>query len=321
MVGFKSGDRRRIAGGLRPTRAGRAQAPAATTAATTAGAGAPASTTAGTGTTPASTGAATTGASQASGGTLNVAIADLGTENMDVIIPQVNNVIPLIYEPLLRYDPQGNLVPWLAESFSMSPDGKLWTFNLRKDVKWSNGDDLTSDDVKFSFERFISDDSKSPWSPLHRQTVDHIETPDKYTVQVYAKDPPYVFYPDAVQGTAIIPQKYFNQVGLDTFQKQPVGHRTLDVDGVQPWSERRAPAQPKTIGAPNPCGTNSCCRKCRRSPPGSRCSNAARRTSRVFERQRRSVARQQRLSATSDESLNYPRAVHGWLLVPARTNF
>ena len=93
-------------------------------------------------------------------------------------------------------------MPWLAESFSMSPDGKLWTFNLRKGVKWSNGDEFTSDDVKFSFERYISDASKSAWSPLHRQTVDHIETPDKYTVQVYAKDPPYVFYPDAVQGTA-----------------------------------------------------------------------------------------------------------------------
>src|SRR5437764_7079610 len=88
---------------------------------------------------------------------------------MDVIIPQTNNVIPLVYEPLLRYDPQGNLLPWLAESFSMSPDGKLWTFNLRKGVKWSNGDEFTSDDVKYTFERYISDASKSPWSPLHRQ--------------------------------------------------------------------------------------------------------------------------------------------------------
>src|SRR5579871_3595121 len=157
------------------------------------------------------------------GGTLNYTLADLGTENNDVILAATNNVTPLIYEPLLRYDPQGNLVPWLAESFSMSPDGRLWTFNLRKGVKWSNGDDLTSDDVKFSFERFISDESKSPWSPLHRQTVDHIDTPDPYTVLVYAKDPPYVFYPDAVQGTAIIPKKYFEKVGADTFQKQPVG--------------------------------------------------------------------------------------------------
>jgi peptide/nickel transport system substrate-binding protein len=166
---------------------------------------------------------AATTAGQSTGGMLNVTIADLGTESMDVIVPQMNNVLPLIYEPLLRYDPQGGLLPWLAESFSMSPDGKLWTFNLRKGVKWSNGDDFTSEDVKFSIERYVSDASKSPWSPLHRQTVDRIETPDKSTVLVYAKDPPYVFYPDAVQGTAMIHKAYFDKVGLDTFMKEPVG--------------------------------------------------------------------------------------------------
>src|SRR5207237_6245777 len=64
---------------------------------------------------------------------------------------------------------------------------------------------------------------KSSWSPLHRQTVEHIETPDKYTLQVYAKDPPYVFYPDAVQGTAIVSKKYFEQVGPEAFAKQPIG--------------------------------------------------------------------------------------------------
>src|SRR5438128_464824 len=74
-------------------------------------------------------------AGQSSGGNLKVTLGDLGAESFDVIIPQVNNVTILIYEPLLRYDEQGNLVPWLAESYSMSPDGKLWTFNLRKGVK------------------------------------------------------------------------------------------------------------------------------------------------------------------------------------------
>ena len=140
-----------------------------------------------------------------------------------MILPVPNVFTPLIYEPLLRYDEQGNLVGWLAESYSMSPDGKLWTFNLRKDVKWSNGDEFTSDDVKFNIDRYISDDSPSAWSPLHRQTVDHVETPDKYTVKVYAKDPPYMFYPDAIQGSLLIPKNYFEKVGFDSFSKQPVG--------------------------------------------------------------------------------------------------
>jgi peptide/nickel transport system substrate-binding protein len=167
--------------------------------------------------------APTPAAAQAAGGTLTVTVADLGSDITDVIIPVVNVFTPLIYEPLLRYDQQGNLVGWLAESYSMAPGGRLWTFNLRKGVKWSNGDEFTSDDVKFNIERYVSDASPSAWSPLHRQTVERVETPDKYTVQVYAKDPPYMFYPDAIQGSMVIPKNYFEKVGLATFTKQPVG--------------------------------------------------------------------------------------------------
>ena len=156
-------------------------------------------------------------------GSLSVTLADLGTENHDVIVSALNNVVPLVYEPLLQYDPQGNIVPWLAESWQMSADGKLWTFNIRKGVKWTNGDELTADDAKFTIERYISDAAKSPWSPSSRQTVDHIELPDRYTLQIYAKDPPYVFYPDALTGTLIVSRKYFDSVGSDGFSKAPVG--------------------------------------------------------------------------------------------------
>ena len=105
----------------------------------------------------------------------------------------------------------------------MSPDGLLWTFNIRKGVKFTSGDELTAADVKFSIERYASDASTSAWSPMHRQTVAQVEAPDTYTVKVQSKNPPYLFYPDAIAGTWIHPKKYFDQVGLDTFSKQPVG--------------------------------------------------------------------------------------------------
>src|SRR5262245_28558617 len=68
-------------------------------------------------TAPASAATATANTSAGStSGTLNVTLADLGTENLDVIVAATNyNILPLIYEPLLQYDPQGNLIPWLAE--------------------------------------------------------------------------------------------------------------------------------------------------------------------------------------------------------------
>ena len=90
-------------------------------------------------------------------------------------------------------------------------------------MKFTNGDDLTADDVKFSIERYASDASTSAWSPMHRQTVAQVEASDPYTVKVHSKSPPYLFYPDAIAGTWIHPKKYFDQVGLDTFSKQPVG--------------------------------------------------------------------------------------------------
>ena len=153
-----------------------------------------------------------------------MALADLATENLDTILAAPNlNVVPLIYEPLLQYDDKGNLIPWLAESWDMSPDGLLWTFNIRKGVKFTSGDELTAADVKFSIERYASDASTSAWSPMHRQTVAQVEAPDTYTVKVQSKNPPYLFYPDAIAGTWIHPKKYFDQVGLDTFSKQPVG--------------------------------------------------------------------------------------------------
>jgi peptide/nickel transport system substrate-binding protein len=162
------------------------------------------------------------GAAGQSSGTLRVAYGDLGSQLFDPISALYGVPLYLVYEPLLRYDRQGNLLPWLAESYSMSPDGKVWTFRLGQGVKWTNGDELTSDDVKFSLERYISPDAKSAWSPAQRQTVDHVETPDKYTVTVFAKGVD-VFYPDSLQGLYIHNRKYFEQVGADTFAKTPMG--------------------------------------------------------------------------------------------------
>src|SRR5690349_21666040 len=157
-----------------PTSAPATSAPAATTAPAAApptGAPQAAPTTATAPASNAAPAAATTppaqaAASTAGGGTLNVPLADLGTENLDTILAAPNlNVVPLIYEPLLQYDEKGNLIPWLAESWEMSPDGLLWTFHLRKGVKWTNGDELMADDVKFSIDRYNSDASTSAWSP------------------------------------------------------------------------------------------------------------------------------------------------------------
>src|SRR6266850_5237721 len=60
---------------------------------------------------------------------------------------------PLTYNQLVRFDFDMNPVPELAESWQTSPDGLTWTFKLRQGVKFHDGQEFTSADVKFTFDR------------------------------------------------------------------------------------------------------------------------------------------------------------------------
>lgn len=65
------------------------------------------------------------------------------------------NLARHMVEPLVRINKDNLAEPYLAESWEASDDLKTWTFNLRKGVKWSNGDDFIADDVVFNFERWL----------------------------------------------------------------------------------------------------------------------------------------------------------------------
>lgn len=69
----------------------------------------------------------------------------------------------LVYDPLVRYGENGKIEPALAESYSISDDGKVYTFKLRKGVKFSNGEDFNADNVLFNAKRW-SDKARSNFS-------------------------------------------------------------------------------------------------------------------------------------------------------------
>ena len=140
-------------------------------------------------------------------------------ETSGIITPFM--VIYALHDAMLKPMPGQPMAPALAESWSMSPDGLVYEFVLRKGVKFHNGETVTAEDVKFSLERYRGAASRSL-----RDTVAAVETPDPGRVRIRLKRPwPdfMTFYLGATGAAWIVPKKYVEQVGDEGFKKAPVG--------------------------------------------------------------------------------------------------
>ena len=115
--------------------------------------------------------------------------------------------------------PQGKS---LAESWSVSKDGLVYEFVLRKGVKFHNGDVLSAEDVKFSFDRYRGASAK-----LLKDRVAAVEIVDPLKVRFRLKKPWLdfmTFFATPATGAAwIVPKKYVEKVGDEGFKKAPVG--------------------------------------------------------------------------------------------------
>ena len=126
-----------------------------------------------------------------------------------------------IHDAMAKSMPGNATAPSLAESWTVSPDGRTYDFTLRKGVKFHNGDALTSEDVKYTFDRYRGAGAK----PL-KERVAAVETPSPYQVRFRLKNPwPdfMTFYTAASGAGWIVPKKYVEKVGEDGYKKAPVG--------------------------------------------------------------------------------------------------
>ena len=107
-----------------------------------------------------------------------------------------------IFDGLVSYDDKARIVPGLASSWSVSPDGLTYTFNIRPGVKFSNGREVTSADFKYSFGRVLSPKTNSPRTWLFdrikgarefmdgsRAEVTGIRCPDYRTLVIELREP------------------------------------------------------------------------------------------------------------------------------------
>src|SRR5438093_7442836 len=146
------------------------------------------------------------------------------------VLGQVQAIVRFVYRGLTRFAIKDGKVtttevePDLAESWTTSDDGTVWTFKLRKGVQFHKGfGELTAEDVKFSFERQIN---KAPGTRygVNLDVIKSIEVVNPHTVQIALKsfDPIFLLRMVGYQNGYIISKKAAEKLG-DQFKWSPVG--------------------------------------------------------------------------------------------------
>src|SRR3989440_5626260 len=162
---------------------------------------------------------------------LTIALSSFSAETVDPAL-QGHNVkyyLSLMFDYLVGTTPDGqpSQAGGLASKWENSADHKRWTFHLRKGVKFHDGTEMTSDDVKFSLQRAMSKRSTTGYAGPLRTLIADIETPAPDRVVIVTKDPTliiptYLSRSLSTEGM-ILPKKYIETVGDDAFAQKPVG--------------------------------------------------------------------------------------------------
>ena len=138
--------------------------------------------------------------------------------------PQITpfGMLYAIHDAMVRPLPGSKMGPSLAESWRESADGLTYEFKLRPGLKFHNGDPITTEDVKFSYERY-----KGAGAKELAARVRSVDIVDPLTIRFQLKEP----WPDfmtfygttATAAGLVVPKKYLTQVGDEGFRKYPIG--------------------------------------------------------------------------------------------------
>ncbi|HET7379477.1 MAG TPA: ABC transporter substrate-binding protein [Gaiellales bacterium] len=134
--------------------------------------------------------------------------------------PETNR---LVYNGLTDYNPAGQLVPGIAKSWKVSDRADLFTFTLQPGVKFTDGKELTSEDVRFTYELLVDQNVASSLGAF-LSNLKTVETPDKYTA-VLRFDGPNVLMLPFISPMGIIPAHLWagSDPRTNKYLRQPVG--------------------------------------------------------------------------------------------------
>ena len=147
------------------------------------------------------------------------------------------SMIKSLFDGLMDYEPgTTTLRPELAESYEISPDGKIFTFKLRQGVKFHNGREMTADDVKYSLDRVTNPKTQSPGAGFFAsingyddvaggksESLAGVTVVDPSTVKIELSRPDATFlHVMAINFSHVVPREEVEKYGAD-FGKHPVG--------------------------------------------------------------------------------------------------
>ena len=138
------------------------------------------------------------------------------------------DVINLVQDTLVALDWDGRTpIPLLAKSWTVSPDGKLYTFKLRDDVQFCSGKKFTAADVVYSFNRQKDPATRAPYA-WRAGKIKELRAPDPYTVEYELQEP----YSDLLLQLTMYNNAIHNKESVDALGKD---YGVKGLDGTGPW--------------------------------------------------------------------------------------
>jgi len=129
----------------------------------------------------------------------------------------------MLYDGLLNLTDEGKK-PALALSWEISEDGKQFDIKLREGVVFHNGDPMTAEDVKFTYDTVLGPENTHSYRQAFANSVERVEVLSPYEVRIVLKQPwPAFFTSVRYSPLGIIPKNYYEEVGPKEFLKRPVG--------------------------------------------------------------------------------------------------
>jgi peptide/nickel transport system substrate-binding protein len=163
-------------------------------------------------------------------GTVTVAIHTFSKERTD---PSMDTTLALpyhgqMYDWFIGATPVGQLTTAYGalDNYEANANATVYTFTLRKGLKWHDGVEMTAEDIKFTVEHYARKESTCTQCGVVKANLDQVEVVDRQTVRIHLKKPdanlPAAFGP--LEGDIkILPKHYIAKVGLEAFEQKPVG--------------------------------------------------------------------------------------------------